>query len=116
MIREYQEHIPDNFTVSAPAVVPWTRFPSCPKCGHTMGAGIWLLAVWRAARGECAQNYVYCAGDQNSTLKVPGLNLETGGMKVMDIRVPCFGVFTEHLHLGCGRCRFGWLMACKGGK
>ncbi len=116
MIHEHHQHIPEEYKVSAPTVAPWTRFPVCPKCAHTVGAGIFLLALWHSSQGECAQNFIYCPGDHNSTVQAANINPFTGEVKPTEIKIPCFGVFTEHLHLGCGRCKFTWLMACKGGK
>lgn len=114
-VYPFRAPVPNDETIiSAPKVLPWTRFPECPKCGGSLGAGIRLAAIWRALHGECAQAYSYCAGDQNSTVRVPGLNMTTGEMGSMDIKTACFGVFHEHLHLRCGRCSFAWLMAVKG--
>jgi len=44
------------------------------------------------------------------------MNILNGQMGVLPVNVPCFGIFHEHIHLTCGRCRFDWLMNCKGGK
>ena len=115
MIQEHHEAIPEDYKVSAPTVAPWARFPRCTKCDYCLGAGVWLWGLWRLARGDSAQHYAYCPGDKNSTAQGLGLNLQTGEMVPMDRRVPCFGVFHEHIHCDCGRCGFAWLMACKGG-
>lgn len=112
----YETHQPDLETLSLPAVAAWVRFPACPKCGHALGAGHWLLALWAAARGESAQNYAYCQGNQNSSMQVPGIAIGEHGpsMALQSIPVACFGVYEEHLHCRCGRCGFQWLMGVKG--
>jgi hypothetical protein len=114
MIHEHHAPVAEETSVRLPEVKPWVRFPVCPKCGGSLGAGIWLLALWRSSRGESAQSYVYCKGDCNSTVQVPGLNVQTGQMGPLELKVPCFGIFSEHIHVECGRCHFAWLMACKG--
>lgn len=116
MIREHHHPVPEESTVSLPSVVPWTRLPSCPKCGGSLGNGLWIVGLILASLGRSSQNYAYCRGDCNSTVQMPGLNIATGEMGPMEMKTACFGVFHEHLHLACGRCRFAWLMATKGGK
>jgi hypothetical protein len=115
MITEHHEHIPDDFRVSVAEVSPWSRFPACPKCGYALGAGYRFLRCLAAVLGLNAQTYAYCKGDQNSTVRQPALNLATGELGAHEIRVPCFGLIDEHLHLKCGRCDFRWLMQCKPG-
>lgn len=114
MIREHHENIPDDYRVAAPAVLPWVRFPACQKCGHTLGAGIPLLALLCQAKGEAAQNYTYCLGDQNSTVPVTSLNPATGEIRPAMVQTACFGIFHDHLHLACSRCGYRWLMAVRG--
>lgn len=104
------------FSLSLPAVVPWTRYPVCPKCAHSLGAGVWGLRRLFAAKGDAAQNDTWCRGDHNSTVQVPGMHFGSEGaqMRMADVPVTCFGVIDEHLHLRCGRCSFSWLMSVKG--
>jgi hypothetical protein len=111
-----EHHHPGEDSIALPTVQAYARFPICPKCGYQLGAGIRFMALWRLAKGENAQRYLYCKGDCNSTVQVPGLNLQTGEMRGIDMPIPCFGVFQEHLHCACGRCGFGWLMDVKGSK
>jgi hypothetical protein len=116
MIHEYSESIPEDFKVSVAAVHPFTNYPVCPKCGYNLGAGIKPFAIFKLAQGECACGYAYCAGGLNSQAQMPTLNIATGQLGTAPVNVPCFGIFTEHLHMSCNRCRFNWLMAVKGGK
>ena len=113
MIQEHHEHIPDDYMVSVQPVHPWTRYPECPKCGHSLGAKVPVLRRLYLAHGAASQGYAYCKGDQNSQAQMPTLNLTNGEVGVRSINVPCFGIIHEHLHLTCARCRFDWLMECK---
>jgi hypothetical protein len=113
MITEHHEHIPDDYMVSVQPVHPWTLCPRCPKCGHGLGVGIPLTQFLLNAFGCCSQTYAYCKGSQDSRARVPTLNIANGEMGVGLINIPCFGIFHEHLHLACNRCRFDWLMECK---
>ena len=116
MIREYADHIPEDYRVSVPVVHPWTRYPECRACGHVLGAHIWGIRRLFWAKGNAAQSYAYCRGDHNSQEQVPTINIATGQFGTAPVNVPCFGIIEEHIHLGCGRCGFDWLMACKGKK
>ena len=116
MIHEHHEDIPDEFRVSVQPVHPFTDYPTCPKCNGSLGAHIPILRRLFAAWGRAAQNMAYCKGSQNSEVHVPTINILNGQMGVSPVNVPCFGIFHEHIHLTCGRCRFDWLMNCKGGK
>src|SRR5271166_1738692 len=113
MIVEHHPPDPDHIRVAI--VLPWSRYPACVKCGHQLGNGMLLFRAWTLAKGESAQKYSYCAGDQNSTVPVPGMHIEDGQAtpKFVDVPVHCFGVYQEHLHLRCGRCGWQWLMAVK---
>ncbi len=113
MIHEYAESIPDEFKVSVQPVYPFTNYPTCPKCNHNLGAQIWGVRRLLWAKGNAAQNYAFCKGSQREQVTVPTMNILNGEMGVAPVNVPCFGIFHEHLHLTCGRCRFDWLMACK---
>ena len=113
MIFEHHEDIPDEFRVSVQPVHPWTRYPECPKCGHTLGAHIWGIRRLFWAKGNAAQNYAWCKGDRNSQAHMPTINIATGEVGTAPVNVPCFGIIEEHLHLRCGRCGFEWLMDCK---
>jgi len=116
MITEHHEHIPDDYMVSVQPVRPWTRYPECPKCGGSLGYGVRVVGVLLGALGRCAQNYVYCKGDQNSTAMVPAFDPAKQEINFAHIKIPCFGIIQEHLHLSCSRCSFQWLMECKTGK
>ena len=107
--------IQEDTMVRVARVVPWTKYPECPKCGSSLGAGNWLLRLLYAAKGNAAQNYVYCQGDQNSTVQVAGMEFRPDGprLSVQECAVHCFGVYEEHIHLACGRCQWKWLMAVK---
>ena len=112
--------IEEETMIKLPYVSAWSRFPVCPKCASTLGAGIWLLAMYRQSKGESSVRYAWCKGDQNSTVAVPGMSFGEDGprMDVANVNVPCFGViYEEHLHLvTCGRCNYAWLMDVKHGK
>ena len=97
-----------------PAIRPWEQFPACQKCGHMLGGGDLAAAHKAARRGDCAQEMVYCHGSRDSTMKLPAINFETMLPGLVNTPVACFGIFEEHLHLRCARCKFCWLMACKG--
>ena len=116
MIQEYAESIPDDFKVSVATVYPWVRFPTCPKCDFSLALGVPLIRLIVLANGSLAQSYAYCAGDQDSQIRVPTLNISTGEQGIGGVKVPCFGIVHEHLHLKCARCSFRWLMNVKGGK
>lgn len=90
-------------------VMPLHRYhprPACEKCGLR-------VTLWDAIRsgGTSASNWVYCKGSLDSTVEVTPLF-----QKTREVKVPCFGVFVEHLHLTCNRCNWSWLMATKGNK
>ncbi len=116
MIHEYAEAVPDDYKVSVPAVHAYVRYPVCPKCGGTLGAGLFIVRRLLLAFGRCAQQYAWCRGDQNSQVQMPTIDIVTGQLGTVPMSIPCFGVYKEHIHCTCGRCGFMWLMDCKGGE
>jgi hypothetical protein len=106
----------DEQRISVQPLAPWARFPVCPKCGYSLGAGYWLTAVWRLTKGECAQRMQFCVGGMDSQMSIPGFNIEKMEPAVAQVPTLCFGIFHEHLHMQCGRCSYRWLMAVKGEK
>ena len=96
-----------------PDVKPWTQSPACEKCGHALGAGDPAAAQRALRRGDYAQEVIYCHGSRDSTMKLPAMNSDTMTPGLVNAPVACFGIFEEHLHVRCVRCKFCWLMACK---
>lgn len=116
MIQEYADAVPDDFKVSVLAVHSFTYYPTCAKCGLTLGAHPWGLRRILMAKDKGAHNYFYCRGDLNSTSKAIGMQFGAEGPQIVaqDFPVACFGIIHEHIHLNCTRCGFNWLMAVKG--
>ena len=112
MIHEHHAPAAGDDRVALPAVAPWELNPECPRCGHALHP--WFLEWLLLAAGKAAHQFCYCVGDQDSKVKVPGIDLRNMQPGVAEIQTLCFGVYTEHLHVMCQRCSFRWLMACKG--
>lgn len=85
---------------------PFENRPTCEKCGLHIN-----IADMIRYSGTSSAKWTYCEGSLDSTIEISGLF-----QKPRDVKVPCFGVFVEHLHLTCNRCNWSWLMATKGNK
>lgn len=99
----------DDITISVRPVVPFSRHPECPKCGHSLGFFAW----WLSATGSCAQNWGFCQGDVDSTISINIPIQQMFGGAEAKIPTVCFGNVEEHIHIRCSRCNHLWLMAVK---
>lgn len=112
MIREHHQLTgEEDYRVTIPVVAPWEENPMCPKCNHCVKPRWlgWLIA----ATGRYAHQKQYCPGDQNSKVKVAGMNMVTQEVSAFELPTICFGIIEEHLHILCTCCGWKWLMECK---
>ncbi len=110
-VYPYKAPLETDASVKVPPVHPWERFPTCPKCNSSLGDNVPGFRTLFAAFGWRAQSFAWCKGDHDSTMKHQANVM--GGIQIqVEAPVECFGIFIEHLHVVCGKCRYRWLMEC----
>lgn len=99
---ETEVHAAEQLNIEVMPVHPYQERARCPKCGFRAG-------LINHLRNRYCHKFHYCAGNKDSTADVNDIFGRSH-----EVKVPCAGVFEEHIHIQCGKCDFHWLTKPKG--